>query len=642
MTGSILMLKTMSELIGTNLNDGDVVRTIGYYNIFDEGGAVYLISNASTDYAIPLNNGKFALLRDTFDIRKFGIRSGATLDQTVEMDRMIAYADTREYEIDFHNFDLMTPTTTRWTNSAGSVIKGLMFRKPHRLKNIRISNDKTNQLKQGTNCILFAPDDLNGEGLFELDNVVFDPYVADYLITSQNMDGFMCGFVCEFHPDSGAVYPITDATKSKYQLSLKNISFKSPAVSYNISCSNVFLDKIFVDNMFGEYLGAYLVAHTFDLESNNFSGVFRDDYYAASGRSLVTNLIQHEPEVGGLSIELGNYVIDGSSCMKYTNGEQHCVFKAERKSDFQIFNSIQVTDTLGSIEAYAGSISDESIKRKFQINTMSIANPRGILSVRLPVYIKELTLNSGVFKTDFNITAGLIDNIVADTVNVVGKMHFPRYLAFADTKIIYLYLSDIVVNDLDYGLVNNPTVIIDNIVIDSALVNSSKLIGCKFKSIKVSGLSINTTVHNNFIYSMHTSGAFTPSVTIVNYHQEQYLLGSLVKFESTLAGTLKFSASGLAQTDNTENCTVSYTDSRVKSSKTYDPPSIAANGSVSTTVTLNGCALGDIVQASFSQYNAGIEISAVVSATNTVTVKLRNTSGSAVNLAIGTLTVKLV
>ena len=75
---------------------------------------------------------------------------------------------------------------------------------------------------------------------------------------------------------------------------------------------------------------------------------------------------------------------------------------------------------------------------------------------------------------------------------------------------------------------------------------------------------------------------------------------------------------------------------------TYDPPSIAAGASVTTTIILTGAAIGDAVYASFSQYNANIEISAAVSSSNTVTVKFKNTGAAPVDLASGTLTVKLI
>lgn len=78
------------------------------------------------------------------------------------------------------------------------------------------------------------------------------------------------------------------------------------------------------------------------------------------------------------------------------------------------------------------------------------------------------------------------------------------------------------------------------------------------------------------------------------------------------------------------------------SSVTYDPPSIAAGAVQTTTVTLNGAVVGDIVQAAFSKYHADIEISAAISAANTVTVKFKNTGAATVDLASGTLTVKLI
>lgn len=77
-------------------------------------------------------------------------------------------------------------------------------------------------------------------------------------------------------------------------------------------------------------------------------------------------------------------------------------------------------------------------------------------------------------------------------------------------------------------------------------------------------------------------------------------------------------------------------------SVTYDPPSIPSDGSVSTTVTLPGVALGQTVSAAFSRYNADIEITPIVSATDTVTIKFKNTGAGAVDLASGTLTVKLI
>lgn len=81
---------------------------------------------------------------------------------------------------------------------------------------------------------------------------------------------------------------------------------------------------------------------------------------------------------------------------------------------------------------------------------------------------------------------------------------------------------------------------------------------------------------------------------------------------------------------------------RMMGSATYDPPSLAAGASTSTTVTVPSAILGDFVAAiSFSSDQAGVEFSGYVSASNTVTVWLTNKTGSTVDLPSGTLRVKV-
>lgn len=72
-------------------------------------------------------------------------------------------------------------------------------------------------------------------------------------------------------------------------------------------------------------------------------------------------------------------------------------------------------------------------------------------------------------------------------------------------------------------------------------------------------------------------------------------------------------------------------------SATWDPASCAAGVSVETTVTVTGAALGDYAIASFSLNTSSLLINARVTATNTVTVSLFNPTGSAVDLASGTV-----
>lgn len=72
---------------------------------------------------------------------------------------------------------------------------------------------------------------------------------------------------------------------------------------------------------------------------------------------------------------------------------------------------------------------------------------------------------------------------------------------------------------------------------------------------------------------------------------------------------------------------------------TYDPASLLNTAAVTTTVTVTGAALGDRAQVSFSVALSDVELSAWVSATDTVSVRFVNSSGGTRDLANGTLRV---
>jgi hypothetical protein len=77
-------------------------------------------------------------------------------------------------------------------------------------------------------------------------------------------------------------------------------------------------------------------------------------------------------------------------------------------------------------------------------------------------------------------------------------------------------------------------------------------------------------------------------------------------------------------------------------SATYDPPSLADGAGATTTVTCSGAALGDTALAAFSLDLQGITLTAWVSAANTVSVRFQNESGGPLDLASGTLRVRIV
>lgn len=70
--------------------------------------------------------------------------------------------------------------------------------------------------------------------------------------------------------------------------------------------------------------------------------------------------------------------------------------------------------------------------------------------------------------------------------------------------------------------------------------------------------------------------------------------------------------------------------------KTVDPASLADAAGASTDVTVTGAALGDFVLLGPGVDVADVTVSAFVTAANTVTIRVQNESGGAVNLASST------
>ena len=79
----------------------------------------------------------------------------------------------------------------------------------------------------------------------------------------------------------------------------------------------------------------------------------------------------------------------------------------------------------------------------------------------------------------------------------------------------------------------------------------------------------------------------------------------------------------------------------LESSITYNPPSLNDGTAATTTLTCTGAALGDLVSASFSQPLQDILVSAWVNSADTVAVRFQNNSGVTVDLASGTLRVRV-
>lgn len=82
--------------------------------------------------------------------------------------------------------------------------------------------------------------------------------------------------------------------------------------------------------------------------------------------------------------------------------------------------------------------------------------------------------------------------------------------------------------------------------------------------------------------------------------------------------------------------------SSVDISVVYEAMTIEVSQSVVKTVSFPNTSVGTVVLSAFSVYNANLELTSVVSASNTVTVKFKNTGATALNLTGGTLIVKKI
>ena len=118
-------------------------------------------------------------------------------------------------------------------------------------------------------------------------------------------------------------------------------------------------------------------------------------------------------------------------------------------------------------------------------------------------------------------------------------------------------------------------------------------------------------------------------------------IGGAWAFYAPFVGLVVFDAATLAQWGWNGSAWAVVAPRLLDASITYDPPSLAAGTGVTTTVTVTGAALGDFARASFSLDLQGIVLTAWVSAANTVSVRFQNGTAGAVDLASGTLRVRV-
>lgn len=628
---------TVSDMIAaTKLTVGSVVATTGYHNPDDGGGAKYIISGTATDYSIPISNGLHAVFNNSFDIRKFGIVSSATLDQTANIERMVAYADSREYEIDFHDFSIMTPDIVQFVNSRGTIYRGMGFNYPHKIKNIKPVNNKSIPIYQGTIPIQFLPKQKGNGETFELENVRFDLYVADQTFTSGDGDGRFHGFYAGWHIDYPVGWSANMRSECGYKFKANGIYADTPAVTSTMAL-NLWFSDIEFKNMFGDYIGYYTTHFGTRVTAENCHGVYRDDLHA-SGRLLVTNFFHEEQEVGGggFAYSQDYHKFKNISSIKYSTGESHSAIKRQ----------VMGLPTLGKfeVEDVVGNISWTSSGQNLLINEIDIskANNVSITCSFEKATLRDLTVNGYVF-TNPNATYGdvILDNVIVN-FNIAANSSFPSIELVNGCKLNAILLSgNVQVNSITAKnlksykyriLVGN----INSIYLDdwhhtpsgtfSSTCIETSAVSAKMTIIhsNIQDPQFSTTNTKNFIKTANTDANAKLDISVINTYMSKKPSFHL----------------GLGVLDWVNS------SPQLPTEFVYDPPQLSAAGEVddstTTTVTLNGAKVGDNVSAAFSRYNSGIRIYAVVSATNTVTVEFRNISSAPIDMASGTLAVKLI
>ena len=187
-----------------------------------------------------------------------------------------------------------------------------------------------------------------------------------------------------------------------------------------------------------------------------------------------------------------------------------------------------------------------------------------------------------------------------------------------------------------------------------AIIRANKFLDCTANYLVAITASNTRVIDNVFEFNGTANGGqgvyTTSAANNVVFIGNRFFSASGYKFNADIA-TYNSTNNTIANnfiTSEVQNGTTDIVHNNVvlgkvyKATATYDPPSLATAAQQSTTVTLTGATVGETVAVSFDKPLQGTRMWAEVTSTNTVTVYHRNDTGAAVDLASGTLTVKIV
>ncbi len=625
---------TVSAMVAdVSLTNGKTVATKGYHSSFDGGGAIYLISTTPTSYSIPLSNGLHAVFSDVFDIRKFGLQDDPTftIDQTEEIRRMINYADSRIYEIDFHGFRIKTPEIVSHTSSRGVTFRGMPFHKVHTLKNLELRHNRgADLIPEGLIGIGFYPKSASDvSGLFRLSNVKLDTILQNYSTVNAESDAAFIGFHAEAHPDWGySMWNAVDPQEFPIDFDFQDIDFKSPAMSYNMSVSGWKSRKVTWNNLVGEYLALYIFSCAAKVVGKSIDAIYRKDLHT-SGRDLVRSVVHIEPETGSDGsvkfdlIDIENVKVrdsDGNvglGFFSYVRGKLE--IKELKLKNIDGYTEVYVNYAKGG---YVNNLTLDNTKEYTLNGIFDVINVKDSIT---KVYSKSNVGNNGVLTTHPLGNTGIV-NLNFKGGTIVGKLTDGS----AYTVVRNISIEGTQISTQEY-LLDTPAIDTYRITAKSVdFKDSSKFIRSKFGRIDLQGVTLSSGYPiSDFISRGDNGGAV--------YTQDCKLTPQSGNLVSANGISLTLTSTYSQKTLESLIPSSPYIESRISSFAAIQVPSgstgaIANDATFTVSASAQYCYVGDTFDVSTNLPMVGCLVFAKCETNGTITVRVKNFSGGPVGL----------
>jgi hypothetical protein len=186
---------------------------------------------------------------------------------------------------------------------------------------------------------------------------------------------------------------------------------------------------------------------------------------------------------------------------------------------------------------------------------------------------------------------------------------------------------------------------------DSVICTSNSVLNCG-NVVNNAGIGLGGTMNNGLIVSNNNLQGYMgrAAIRFATATAEGVSVGGNVIEQTTSSAeaiyisgsTMTAFALGTNPTNSTApyaqaTSTITFRAGTFETSVTYDPPSLADGAGVTTTVTVSGAAVGDLVVASYAGDLVGVLLTAYVSAANTVSVRFQNETTGTLDLGSATL-----